>query len=290
MKELPFEFAGRRWLLGRETLIMGILNVTPDSFSDGGLFADTKAAVEHGQRMARAGAHLIDVGGESTRPGAPAVPAEEEIRRVVPVVRELSSSIGVPISIDTWKAEVARAALAAGALIVNDVSGLRRDPGMIDVLRQSAAGAVLMHMRGTPSTMQTLTRYEDLIGEVSEYFRGIIDAAAAAGVSRERILIDPGIGFAKTAEQNLHLIAQLDHFRRRLDRPVLAGPSRKSFIGALLPGRSPPERVWGTAGAVACCVLAGADIVRVHDVDQMRQVVTVVMAIRQVRELLAAAS
>ena len=282
MKELLFRFRDREWHLGRETLLMGILNVTPDSFSDGGLYAAPESAVEHGLLMARQGAQMIDVGGESTRPGSAPVEAAEEIERTVPVIRELARSLSIPISIDTWKAQVAEAAVAAGAVIVNDVSGLHRDPGMIEVLKRTGAGCVMMHMRGVPATMQTFTDYDDLIEDIAAYFEETLDAAAAAGVERERFMLDPGIGFAKTAEQNLELIAGLARFRS-LGRPLLAGPSRKSFIGALLPGAAPGERVWGTAGAVACCVLHGADVVRVHDVEEMRQVAAVAAAIRNAR-------
>jgi len=279
MKELPFRFADQEWLLGREVLPMGILNVTPDSFSDGGAFAETQRAVEHGIHMAEQGARIIDVGGESTRPGAPPVDADQEIARVLPVVGELSRMLSVPISIDTWKAEVAAAAVEAGATIVNDVSGLRRDPGMLEVLRATGAGCVLMHMRGVPSTMQSMTDYGDLVADIADYFRETLASALAAGIENERFMLDPGIGFAKTAEQNLELINRLEHFRE-LGRPILAGPSRKSFIGALLPGTAPAERVWGTAAAVACCIMRGVDVVRVHDVKEMCEVTTVANAIR----------
>jgi dihydropteroate synthase len=258
---------------------MGILNVTPDSFSDGGRFFDPAQAVAQGLRMAADGADLIDVGGESTRPGSATVDAEAEKQRVIPVIAELSRRGAVPLSIDTWKAAVARAALDAGAVIVNDVSGLHRDPAMLNVLRDTGAGCVLMHMRGEPATMQTLTTYADLIGEIRDYFRDTLARAAAAGVAAARFILDPGIGFAKTAEQNLLLIRRLAEFRN-LGRPVLVGPSRKSFIGALLPGTTPAQRGWGTAASVACAVLHGADIVRVHDVKEMRDVATVAAAIR----------
>ncbi|OGV81092.1 MAG: dihydropteroate synthase [Lentisphaerae bacterium RIFOXYB12_FULL_65_16] len=279
LKELPFEFRGTRWMLGRRPLVMGILNVTPDSFSDGGQFFDPTKAVEQGLRMVADGADLIDIGGESTRPGAAVVGADEETQRVVPVIAELSRRVTVALSIDTWKADVARAAITAGAAIVNDVSGLHRDPKMLGVVRETGVGCVLMHMRGEPATMQKLTTYADLIGDIRDYFRETLARAATAGVPAERFILDPGIGFAKTAEQNLVLINRLAEFRE-LDRPVLAGPSRKSFIGALLPGVTPPQRGWGTAASVACCVLRGADIIRVHDVKEMREVATVTAAIR----------
>jgi len=279
METLAFRFLDKDWHLGREPLLMGILNVTPDSFSDGGAFLEPERAIEHGLRMVKEGAHLLDVGGESTRPGAPPVLADEEIRRVVPVIRELIRRAGVPISIDTVKAPVAAAAIEAGAAIVNDVSGLHRDAGMIEVLRRSGAGCVLMHMRGTPETMRQLTDYTDLIGDILDYFRAALSHAGNAGIEPERFMLDPGIGFAKTAEQNLELINNLDRFRA-LGRPVLVGPSRKSFIGKLLPGTEPAQRGWGTAGAMAGCILRGADVLRVHDIDEMRQVAVVAAAIR----------
>jgi dihydropteroate synthase len=199
---------------------------------------------------------------------------------VLPVIRGLRDQTAVPISIDTVKAEVAEAAIEAGAAIVNDVSGFHRDPRMLGVIAESGAGSVAMHMRGVPSTMQQFTDYRDLIGDICLYFREILDRAGSAGLDAERLIIDPGIGFSKTAEQNLDLIVQVAHFRE-LGRPVLLGPSRKSFIGQLLPGTVPKGRQWGTAAAVACGVLLGADIVRVHDVAEMRQVSVVAAALRR---------
>lgn len=266
-------------MLGRHPLVMGILNVTPDSFSDGGRFLDPAQAVEQGVRMAADGADLIDVGGESTRPGSATVNAAEEKHRVVPVIAELGRRVKVPLSIDTWKAEVAQAAVAAGAVIINDVSGLHRDPDMLGVVQETGAGCVLMHMRGEPATMQKLTTYTDLIGEIRDYFRDVLVRAAAVGVAADRFVLDPGIGFAKTAEQNLVLLKRLAEFRE-LGRPVLVGPSRKSFIGAILPGTTPAQRAWGTAASVACSVLHGADVIRVHDVKEMREVATIAAAIR----------
>ena len=279
MRELTFAFGDRAWTLAGDGRVMGILNVTPDSFSDGGLYAGVDAAIEHGLRMAREGADIIDVGGESTRPGAGAVDAEAESERVVPVVRELSRQLDVPISIDTAKAPVARAAFAAGAAIVNDVSGLRRDPAMIDVVRQTGAGCVAMHMRGTPETMQTETTYGDLIGDILDYFTETLELTRGAGIPDTRVMLDPGIGFAKSAEQNLELIMNVDRFRS-LGRPVLMGPSRKSFIGKILGREAPTERAWGTAAAVACCIMRGADVVRVHDVKEMVDAARVAAAIR----------
>jgi dihydropteroate synthase len=278
--ETEFHFADRCWRLGRRTLLAGIVNVTPDSFSDGGAFLDPAAAVAHGERLAAEGADVLDIGGESTRPGAPPVAAAEEERRVVPVIRALARRVQVPLSVDTSKAAVAAAALAAGACIVNDVSGLQRDPEMLGLLGATGAGCILMHMRGTPATMQQCTDYADLGADVCAFFQGTLARAAAAGVPPERFILDPGIGFSKTAEQNLELIRLLPRFRA-LGRPVLMGPSRKSFIGRLLPGNPPPEgRVWGTAAAVTACALFGADVVRVHDVAAMAQVLAVADAIR----------
>jgi dihydropteroate synthase len=259
---------------------MGVLNVTPDSFSDPGLFIEHGRAVAHGVAMADAGADILDVGGESSRPGAAPVSADEEIRRVVPVVRELAARVATPISIDTVKPEVAQAAIAAGATIVNDIRAAVDAPGMLAAVAATGAGYVLMHMRGTPQTMQSMTDYADLPAEVTAFFHDRIAAAVAAGISRDRIVVDPGIGFGKTAGQNLVLIAEAGRFRAATGRPVLLGPSRKSFIGKLLPGTDPGQRAWGTAAAVACGVSAGADILRVHDVAEMRQVAIVAAAVR----------
>jgi dihydropteroate synthase len=279
MTPLQFEFGETTWDLGREALIMGILNLTPDSFSDGGQFVNVKGAVDRGKRMQAEGARIIDIGGESTRPGATPVGAAEEIRRTVPVIRALAPELSVPISIDTNKAEVAAAALEAGAAIVNDISGLHHDPAMLPLLKSSGAGCIIMHMRGTPQTMQQFTDYGDLIAEICEDFDKTLARAQKMGVPPERFILDPGIGFSKTADQNLELIARCGEFRAT-GRPVLIGPSRKSFIGKLLSGAAPQERIWGTAGAVACCAVLGADILRVHDVEEMRQVATVASAIR----------
>ncbi|MBT3381630.1 MAG: dihydropteroate synthase [Lentisphaerae bacterium] len=279
MQNLDFCFADMTWHLGSAPLIMGILNVTPDSFSDGGDYASTDRAIGRALAMVEQGAAVIDVGGESTRPGSMAVDAPEEIRRVVPVIEELSRQTTTPISIDTAKAPVAKAAIEAGAAIVNDVSGLHADPDMAGVVAKGGAGCVIMHMRGTPETMQQFTHYDDLCGQISTYFRETIAYAESEGVPPTRIMLDSGIGFSKTAEQNLTLIAETGRFRQ-LGRPVLVGPSRKSFIGTLLDGTPPKERVWGTAGAVAAAIIYGADVLRVHDVEEMRQVAVVASAIR----------
>jgi dihydropteroate synthase len=263
---------------GPRTLVMGILNVTPDSFSDGGRFLDHERAVEHGLRMVEEGADLLDVGGESTRPGSDSVSVDEEVGRVVPVVKRLVAEVEVPISIDTRKAEVAAAALDAGATIVNDVSA-GRDPGMFPVARDAEAGLVLMHMLGEPKTMQVEPRYEDVVGEVRQYLADRIEAAEAAGIDRDWIAADPGLGFGKTTEHSLALMRSIDAFLD-LGVPIVVGPSRKSFIGAALGDAPVDERLEGTAGAVAWLAGRGAHIVRVHDVGTMVKVVSVVDAIR----------
>jgi len=259
------------------TLVMGILNVTPDSFSDGGRFLGERAAVDHGVNMAESGADIVDVGGESTRPGSDPVGAEVEIERVVPVIERLARYLpGIPISIDTRKAEVAAAALEAGATIVNDVSG-GSDPAMFELASQHGAGIVLMHMRGDPKTMQVEPIYDDVVAEVHEYLRERVEAAEFAGVEPDRIVVDPGIGFGKDLDHNLALIRRIDAFLD-LGRPVLVGPSRKRFLGTLL-DLPEDQRVEGTAAAVAWMVSRGAHVVRVHDVQEIVRVVRVVDAI-----------
>jgi len=258
--------------------VVGVLNVTPDSFSDGGRFLDPGAAVEHALRMASEGADLVDVGGESTRPGALPVPEEEELARVIPVLRALARSrFPVPVSIDTSRAAVARAALDAGAALVNDVRALA-DPEMARVVAESGLPVVLMHMRGTPVDMRARATYLDLVGEVRAELAAAMARAEAAGVARERIVLDPGIGFAKTAGQSVEILARLPELLS-LGRPLLVGPSRKSFIGALT-GAPPEERLPGTLAAVAAAVLAGATFIRVHDVAASRQAVQVASALR----------
>jgi dihydropteroate synthase len=259
------------------TLVMGILNVTPDSFSDGGRFLDRAAAVAHATRMVEDGADILDVGGESTRPGSTAVSVDEELERVRPVIERLAElHPAIPISIDTRKASVAAEALAAGAAIVNDVSG-GADPDMFDVVRERDAAVVLMHMRGEPKTMQEEPRYDDVVGEVHEYLRQRIEAAELAGIDPERIAIDPGIGFGKDLEHNLELMRRVDVLLD-LRRPVLVGPSRKRFLGTIL---DVPEddRVEGTIGAVVWLVSRGAHLARVHDVKEVVRAVRVADAI-----------
>jgi dihydropteroate synthase len=273
----PWRCCGLELPVRERTHVMGILNVTPDSFSDGGRFAGEAEAIRQGVAMAAEGADIVDVGGESTRPGAEDVDAGEETRRVVPVIRALAAAVDVPISIDTTKASVAEAALEAGAVIVNDVSAMRADPAMAEVVAASGAGLVLMHMLGTPRTMQVDPRYDDVVVQVVDALLGWAAAAEAAGVERERIVIDPGIGFGKTAEHNLTLLRHLDRMVLT-GYPVLVGPSRKSFIGLTL-GLPVDERLEGTAAAVAWSVAAGAQLVRVHDVRPMVRVVRMTEAI-----------
>jgi dihydropteroate synthase len=250
--------------------VMGILNVTPDSFWDGGRYFDRRAAVAAGRRMAEAGAAVVDVGGESTRPGAEDVDEREERRRVVPVVRMLARC-GIRVSVDTRKASVAKAALEAGARIVNDVSALTHDPRMAQVVARSGAHVVLMHMRGTPRTMRSLACYTDVVRDVARELRLALRRALRAGIPRGKIVLDPGIGFAKTAGQSLELIRRLSELRS-LGCPILVGPSRKSFIGETLE-RPVERRLAGTAAAVAVSVLQGAAVLRVHDVEEMHDVV-----------------
>lgn len=257
---------------------MGVLNVTPDSFSDGGLFDTVTTAIAQATHLTKSGADFLDIGGQSTRPNAVEVSLDEELNRVIPVITAIRESLDIPIAIDTTRSAVAAAAIAAGADLVNDISGATYDAEMLSTVANLGVPIILMHIRGTPQTMQTLTAYEDVVGEVCEVLQQRIAAAIAAGVERSRIAIDPGIGFAKTAAQNLELLRRLSELRS-LGHPVLVGPSRKSFIGKLLNQPNPQERVWGTAAA-ACATVAGqADILRVHDVREMREVCLVADAI-----------
>lgn len=284
MASLRWRCGDRAFELGERTLVMGICNVTPDSFSDGGRFLDPGAAVEQGLRMAAEGADIVDVGGESTRPGSEEVPVGEERRRVLPVVERLVAQLpGVAISIDTRKAEVARAAIDAGATIVNDVAA-GRDPRMLPAVAATGAGYVAMHMLGEPTTMQADPRYDDVVREVRGFLAGRVGAAEAAGIGRERLCVDPGIGFGKSLEHNLVLMRDLDRIVD-LGLPVLVGPSRKRFIGTLTGVDDPAERADGTAGAVAWLVAAGAHVVRVHDVERTIHVTRVVDAIRAGRDV-----
>jgi dihydropteroate synthase len=269
--------------VGERTLVMGILNVTPDSFSDGGRFFERTRAIEQAIRMIEEGADILDVGGESTRPGSAVVDAEEEMRRVAPVIEAIASKLSVPISVDTTKARVARVALEAGAEIVNDISGLRFDPALADEAAQAGAGLVLMHSRGTHESMHRLAPVADILGEVTESLRRSVAEAEQRGVAPQAIVLDPGIGFSKTPEQNVELLARLDALVESFAQfPLLVGTSRKSFIGRLLDGAPPGERLHGTMATVAASVLKGAHIVRVHDVRAAVETVRVADAIRAV--------
>lgn len=268
--------------LGKRTHIMGILNITPDSFSDGGLHFSTAAAVDRGLRMIDEGADLLDIGGESTRPGSEPVPLDEELRRTLPVIEALAGSLPVPVSIDTYKAEVARRALEAGASMVNDISGMRFDPAMPAVVSRFRVPVVLMHIKGTPKSMQINPEYQDLLAEITDFFKESIRIAEQAGISGDRIILDPGIGFGKTFEHNLRIINNLDRFSI-LGKPLLAGTSRKAFLGKILGDLPPPERLEGTAASVAIAIIKGAHIVRVHDVKEMVKVARVADAIKQER-------
>ena len=300
------QLCGRTLEPGGGPFVVGILNVTPDSFSDGGKYFDPAAAVEAGCRMADEGADVIDVGGESTKPGSGYVPADEQIRRTQPVIAELAKRFqvhpetleshrrdagatrisgctvspgGPAISIDTRLAAVAKAALDAGATMINDVSALRDDPALARLAADRGAGVILMHMKGTPADMQHKPAYCDVVGEIREFWEDRIAAAVRAGIPRERIIVDPGIGFGKTTAHNLEILGRLAELRELLV-PVMVGPSRKRFIGEVLGLEQPADRLMGTMAAVAACVLAGVELVRVHDVAAARQVADVCKAIR----------
>ena len=273
---MELNFLERRLSLDRP-LLMGIVNVTPDSFFDGGRFDDPRLAVEHGRRLVEEGADLLDIGAESTRPGSVPIDQEEEQRRLLPVVTALAQAVSVPISVDTSKAAVARAAIKAGAVMVNDVTALRGDPAMVDVVAQTGVALVLMHMQGIPQTMQQAPTYRDVVEEVADFLAERARFAMEHGVAQSRIVLDPGIGFGKVLTHNLDLLAHL-RMLTTLGFPVLVGPSRKGFIGQLTK-QSVEARAWGTAGVVALAVEQGASILRVHDVAAMRDVVHVAAAI-----------
>lgn len=273
---MELNFLERRLSLDRP-LLMGIVNVTPDSFFDGGRFYDPRLAVEHGRRLVEEGADFLDIGAESTRPGSVPIDDEEELRRLVPIVTALAQAVSVPISVDTSKAAVAKAAIKAGAVMVNDVTALRGDPDMADVVAQTGVALVLMHMQGTPQTMQQAPTYGDVVEEVADFLAERARFAMERGVAKSRIVLDPGIGFGKVLTHNLDLLAHL-RMLTTLGFPVLVGPSRKGFIGQLTK-QSVEGRAWGTAGVVALAVEQGANILRVHDVAAMRDVVNVATAI-----------
>ncbi|WP_226585039.1 dihydropteroate synthase [Microseira wollei] len=275
---LPMTVGDRFFNWGKRTYLMGILNVTPDSFSDGGLFNHPEAALAQARYLVKAGADILDVGGESTRPGAAEISLEEELNRVVPAIEAIRRELSVPISVDTTKAAIARVSVLAGADIVNDISGATFDSQMLPTVAELGVPIVLMHMRGTPQTMQNMTDYEDLIGEIYQFLQARVEAAIASGIDKSRIILDAGIGFAKTSDQNLEILRRLSEFSS-LDCPILVGVSRKSFIGRIVNQTDPQARIWGTAGACAGAIASGADILRVHDVQEMRDVCLVADAI-----------
>ena len=256
---------------GDRTYIMGILNTTPDSFSDGGQFNTLETAIKQAHQMVIDGADIIDIGGQSTRPGAETVSLKEELDRTIPVIEALRKELNIPISIDTTRAEVAQKAIAAGADLVNDISGGTFDPLMLPMVAQLEVPIILMHLRGNSQTMQNLTDYDDLILDIQQFFEHQIQKALQVGIAKKNLILDPGIGFAKTASQNLDLLRQLSQFRG-FDLPLLVGPSRKSFIGHILQQPDPQKRVWGTAAACCAAIANGANILRVHDVAEMVQV------------------
>ena len=272
---------GTRLQLGARTLVMGIINVTPDSFSDGGALFDPARAIEAGVRLAAEGADLLDIGGESTRPGALPLSAEEEMRRVLPVVEGIAGRVSIPLSIDTYKATVADAALTSGAAIVNDISGLRYDPALADVVARRGAALILMHTRGRSRDMYEQAAYHDVVDEVLDELRESMAFAQTAGVNTNALLVDPGFGFAKQAPHSYELLARLDEFSG-LGRPLLVGPSRKGFLTRPLSGEvSTGTRDWATAAAVTAAVLGGAHIIRVHAVGELLPVVRVADEIRK---------
>lgn len=272
-KNFDFDFSQR-------TYVMGILNITPDSFSDGGLFFNAASAVGQALRMQEEGADIIDIGGESTRPGAEKISVKEEIRRIVPVIEALAKEVTVPISVDTYKSAVAEAAISSGASIINDISGLRFDSEMPGVAARHKVPVVIMHIKGTPKNMQQNPVYNALIAEIMDYLYGSIEIAREAGIPDNMIIIDPGIGFGKTVEHNLEIIRRLKEFEG-FEKPILLGPSRKSFIGKILGGLPATDRLEGTAAAAAIGIFNGANIVRVHDVKEMVRVARIADGVKR---------
>jgi len=283
MSPLTWKLPGRILTLERPPLIMGIVNVTPDSFSDGGSYFDPEAAIAHGLRLAQQGADLLDIGGESSRPGSQPISSAEELARVLPVVKGLASRCPAPLSVDTYKAEVARRCLEAGCAIINDITALRGDEEMVDVVRSHQAGVVLMHMQGTPATMQQNPHYADVVDEIGRFFDERLNALTGQGIAAEQMVLDPGIGFGKTSSHNRDLLARLDEYQR-FCRPVLLGVSRKGFLGKIT-GREPKQRLAASLAVVCLAALRQtAQIVRVHDVEETRDVLKVLEAIAHVRK------
>ncbi len=274
-------FTNNGWSCREETGIMGIINVTPDSFSDGGKYANVEAAVMRAKQMVADGADIIDIGGESSRPGAEPISANEECRRVVPVVQALAEQFQIPISVDTYKAEVAYEALSAGACVINDITALHGDPNMCQILADAQAGVILMHMQGVPATMQKAPTYQNVVVEVHAWLTEVASQAVDRGIDSSRIMIDPGIGFGKTLDHNLEILRHLMQFRG-IGYPLLVGVSRKKFIGQIL-DLPVHQREEGTAATVAWSIINGANVVRVHDVAKMKQVAQVIDAICQTK-------
>lgn len=273
---------GEKLFIGKETILMGILNVTPDSFSDGGEFFDRERAIERGIEMEREGAHIIDVGGESSRPGAESISEDEERRRVIPVIKDLRKRVKCLISVDTYKASIAEEAIDNGADIVNDISGLRFDPKMVEVLKRKNVPFIIMHMKGTPKTMQINPYYENVIEEIKVFFRERLEYLAKNDIDIERVILDPGIGFGKRQEDNERIIANLDRFQE-FNRPLLLGVSRKSFIGNIL-NLPPKERLEGSISSGIIGIFNGAHILRIHDVKEFSKAVKVADRILLQRE------
>jgi len=276
-KEHTFQVKSQTYCLGRQTWIIGVINVTPDSFYDGGFYLEPQTAIAHGLELLADGADIIDIGGESSRPGSDPVPADEEIRRVIPVISGLRKTTKALISVDTTKFEVARAALDHGADIINDITSFNLDPRLLSLAAQNNAGFILMHMQGNPKTMQVHPFYEDVLKEIRTFLAEKIEIALAYGLKKESLLIDPGIGFGKRLEDNLRLLNQLDFFEE-LGRPILVGVSRKSFIGKIL-NASPQDRLEGSIAAAVVSILKGASVLRVHDVKAVRRAALVAEAI-----------
>ena len=260
-----------KFFWGQRTYLMGILNITPDSFSDGGQFNELQAAIAQAEYMIDNGADIIDIGGQSTRPGAEKISVQEEFNRVIPVIKAIRQQFSIPISVDTTRATIAQDAIAAGADLINDISGGTFDPEMFSVAANLDVPIILMHMRGTPQTMQQMTDYQDLVADIIDFLSHQIQNAIACGVRESKIIIDPGIGFAKTPEQNIELLRRLSEFKA-LKVPILVGTSRKSFIGKIINQPEPQKRIWGTAATCCSAIMSGADILRVHDVAEIYDV------------------
>ena len=281
MNQEALVIRNKSFIWGKQTYLMGVLNITPDSFSDGGDYNNLEEALQRAWALGEAGADILDIGGQSTRPGAKQISLEEELERVIPIIKRIRKNLNIPISVDTTRAEIAQQAVRAGADIVNDISGGTFDGDMLTTVAELEVPIILMHIRGTPETMQHKTDYEDLVGEIIAVLRERLAAAEKAGIARSRLLIDPGIGFGKTAAQNIELLRQLHQFQR-LGVPILVGTSRKSFIGKIINQDDPKQRVWGTASTCCAAISQGADILRVHDLPQMGDVSKVADAIWRV--------